>query len=382
MKIAFIYDAVYPWVKGGAEKRIYELANGLADKGHDVHWYGVGWWWPESGNKDIEMDGIKLHGVCKPVELYQNDRRSIKEAIYFAWMLLFKLRAGKYDIIDCQGFPFFSCFTTKFNSFFGRSTLVITLHEVWDDYWYEYLGKPGFFGKLTEKLMVKLTDKIITVSDKTKEDLRKIKPGEKAVVIPNGIYLEEINRINPSMVRSDILFVGRLIKEKKADLLIKSIVTVKKHFPDIKCTIIGEGPEKEQLENLSNESGLKGNVEFTGFLEDYHDVIAHMKSSKVLVLPSVREGFGMVVLEANACGVPVVVVDHPMNAAKDLIIPGKNGFIADLSEDSLANKIIDGIKSKQILMESSKDFAKAYDWNKIISKLEVTYWEFLLKQLK
>jgi len=104
MKIAFIYDAVYPWIKGGAEKRIYQLAKGLADKGHEVHWYGVGWWWPESGKKDMEMDGIKLHGVCKPMELYGDDRRSIKEALYFALMILFKLRAGRYDIIDCQGF--------------------------------------------------------------------------------------------------------------------------------------------------------------------------------------------------------------------------------------------------------------------------------------
>jgi glycosyltransferase involved in cell wall biosynthesis len=379
MKIAFIYDAVYPWIKGGAEKRIYQLAKGLADKGHEVHWYGVGWWWPESGKKDMEMDGIKLHGVCKPVKLYDNDRRSIKEALYFALMILFKLRAGRYDIIDCQGFPFFSCFTVGFNSFFGRSTLVLTLHEVWNDYWYEYLGKAGFFGKLTEKLMVRLTDKIITVSDKTKDDLRKIKSSEKAVVIPNGIDLAEINQIKPSPAKSDIIFVGRLIKEKKADLLIKSLVRVKDNFPDVKCTIIGEGPEKENLEKLSDQSGLKDDVSFTGFLEDYQDVIAHMKSSKVLVLPSVREGFGMVVLEANACGLPVVVVDHPMNAAKDLIIPGENGLIAEVSENSLSNNIIEAMESREKMVESSKDFVKDYDWNNIITRLEVTYWEFLLK---
>jgi len=379
MKIAFIYDAVYPWIKGGAEKRIYQLAKGLADKGHEVHWYGVGWWWPESGKKDMEMDGIKLHGVCKPVELYEDDRRSIKEALYFALMILFKLRAGRYDIIDCQGFPFFSCFTVGFNSFFGRSTLVLTLHEVWNDYWYEYLGKAGFFGKLTEKLMVRLTDKIITVSDKTKDDLRKIKSSEKAVVIPNGIDLAEINQIKPSPAKSDIIFVGRLIKEKKADLLIKSLVRIKDNFPDVKCTIIGEGPEKENLEKLSDQSGLKDDINFKGFLEDFPDVIAHMKSSKVLVLPSIREGFGMVVLEANACGLPVVVVDHPMNAAKDLIIPDENGFIADVSEDSLAGKIVEAIESREKMIESSKDFAKDYDWNNIITRLEVTYGEFLLK---
>jgi glycosyltransferase involved in cell wall biosynthesis len=217
------------------------------------------------------------------------------------------------------------------------------------------------------------------VSEKTKSDLWNIKRQQEVAVIPNGIDIEEINHIETSSNKSDIIFVGRLIKEKKADLLIKSLTTVKKTYPNIKCTIIGEGPEKVQLKKLTNELDLKGNVEFTGFLEDYQDVIAHMKSSKVLVLPSVREGFGMVVLEANACGVPVVVVDHPMNAAKDLVKEGENGYIADLSSDSISNKIVEAIKSKEKLIKSSKEYAKDYDWKEIITKLEVTYWEFLLK---
>lgn len=379
MKIAFVYDAVYPWVKGGAEKRIYELAKRLASKGHQVHWYGMGYWWRENGKKDIEMDGIKLHGVCKPVELYENDRRSIKEAIYFAWMILFKLNAGKFDIIDCQGFPFFSCFTAKFRSLFNKSTLVLTLHEVWNDYWYEYLGKAGIFGKLTEKRMVKLTDKIITVSDKTKKDLENIKPSENSIIIPNGIDLEEINGIKPHITKSDIIFVGRLIKEKNVDLLIKSFVGVKKTYPNLKCTLIGEGPEKEELESLSRKSGLSDNIRFKGFMEDYQNVISYMKSSKILVLPSKREGFGMVVLEANACGLPVIVIDHPMNAAKDLVINGKNGFITENTEKALSNKIVEALDLKEEMEDSCKEFVKDYDWNKIVNQLEIAYWDFLLK---
>ena len=104
-----------------------------------------------------------------------------------------------------------------------------------------------------------------------------------------------------------------------------------------------------------------------------------MKSSKVLVLPSKREGFGMVVLEANACGLPAVVIDHPMNAAKDLIEYGKNGFIAENTEESLAEKINEAINSKEEITSSCKDFAQDYDWNKIVDKLEIAYWEFLLK---
>ena len=82
MKIAFIYDAVYPWVKGGAEKRVYELAKRLAERGHEVHWYSIGWWWTENDHNDIIMEGIKLHGVSDPIRLYSDDRRSLKKLLY------------------------------------------------------------------------------------------------------------------------------------------------------------------------------------------------------------------------------------------------------------------------------------------------------------
>jgi glycosyltransferase involved in cell wall biosynthesis len=376
MKIAYVYDAVYPWVKGGAERRIYELAKRLTLRGHEVHWYGVGWWWPEEGSRDIVMDGIKLHGVCGPVKLYNDDRRSIKEAIYYALKLYPKLRGENFDIIDCQGFPFFSCFTSKIYSLFGKPVLVITLHEVWNQYWYEYLGFIGIFGKLVENLMVNLTDKIITVSCKTKNDLHKIKSSEKAVIIPNGIDFKEITEINPSVEKSDVIFAGRLIKEKNTDLLLRALVQVKKSLPNIKCFIIGDGPEKRNLEILRDDLHLRGNVEFLGFLED-QSLISHLKSSLVFALPSTREGFGMVVLEANACGLPVVVINHPMNASKDLVKDDITGFIAEFSEDSLSDKILDGINGKCSMEDSCIDFARGYDWDEIVTDLEDFYREVL-----
>lgn len=376
MKIAYIYDAVYPWVKGGAEKRIYEFARRLAEKGHEVHWYGVGWWWPVQGQNDIELDGIKLHGVCEPVNLYKGDKRSIKEAVYYALKLYPKLRRANFDIIDCQGFPFFSCFTSKFYSIFSKSLLVITIHEVWNQYWYEYLGKMGVFGKIIEILMVNLTPYTITVSNKTKTELHNIKSTEKSMIIPNGIDFNEIIGITPSIRKSDVIFAGRLIKEKNIDLLLRALVKVKQKYPDIKCFIIGDGPEKNRLEVLRDELSLKGTVEFLGFLDD-QSLFSHLKSSKIFVLPSTREGFGIVVLEANTCGLPVIVIDHPMNASKDLVENNKNGFISEFSEDALAEKILNGINKKYEMKEYCINFAKKYDWDKIVVELENYYNEIL-----
>ena len=373
MKIAFIYDAVYPFITGGAEKRVYEMARRLVKRGHEVHWYGIGWWWPENGQKDIEIEGIHLHGVCKPMDLYNDERRSIDEAVYFAVRLLPKLGREKFDVIDCQGFPFFSCFTAKINSLFSGSPLVITLHEVWNDYWYEYLGKAGFFGKLVEKLMINLTGRIITVSKKTKADLKAMKSSEKSVVIPNGIDFNYISKISPSDKKSDIIFAGRLIKEKNVEILIRAIPDVKEKIPDIKCCIIGDGPERAKLDKLVQELDIQNNVEFKGFMKDYSSLISYMKSSEVFVLPSTREGFGIVVIEANACGLPVVVVDSKMNAASDLIINNKNGIISDFSKEDIAENIINMMDKKEKMQKNCIETSREYDWDKIVDALEEFY---------
>ena len=373
MKIAFIYDAVYPWVKGGAEKRVYELAKRLAERGHEVHWYSIGWWWTENDHNDIIMEGIKLHGVSDPINLYSDDRRSIKEALIFSLKLLKPLFKDSYDVVDCQGFPFFSCFTAKIHSGLGRSNLIITLHEVWGDYWYTYLGKPGILGKIVERAMLSLTNNIITVSLKTKNDLRKIKKSEKSIIIPNGIDFNHIKGIRPSIDGSTIIFAGRLIKEKNVDVLIQSLVTVKKKIPDIICLIIGNGPELSKLEKLASDLQLKENIIFKDFMENYDDLIGYMKSSKVLVLPSTREGFGMVVIEANACGIPVVTVDHPMNAAVNLVIDGVNGFKTRLEPDDMSDKIIKSIESQNKLRDNCVEMSSGYDWEIIVESLEKVY---------
>ncbi|MGB7968668.1 MAG: glycosyltransferase family 4 protein [Methanobacterium sp.] len=373
MKIAFIYDAVYPWVKGGAEKRVYELAKRLAERGHEVHWYSIGWWWTDNDHNDIIMEGIKLHGVSDPIDLYSDDRRSIKEALIFSLKLLKPLFKDSYDIVDCQGFPFFSCFTAKIHSTLGRSNLIITLHEVWGDYWYTYLGKPGIFGKIVERAMLGLTNNIITVSSKTQKDLKKIKKSEESIIIPNGIDFNHIKGIKPSNERSTIIFAGRLIKEKNVDVLIQSLVTVKEKIPDIICLIIGNGPELSKLEILASELQLKENIIFKDFMENYDDLIGHMKSSKVLVLPSTREGFGMVVIEANACGIPVVTVDHPMNAAVDLVIDGVNGFKTQLETEDMSDKIIKSIESQNEFHDKCIEISSEYDWEIIVDSLEKVY---------
>ena len=383
MKIAYIYDAVYPWIKGGAEKRIYEIGKRLADKGHEVHWYGIGWWFDGNNSRTIDHDGIILHGVCEPMQLYVDGRRSIKEAIYFAEKLLPKLVKERFDVIDCQEFPYFPCFTAKVYSLFRRSRLVITWLEVWDSYWKDYLGYvKGLAGQIVEKIVSKLPDSIITISKMVMNDLislLNVKIDQtKIAIVPDGIDFSKIHNVRPlEDVEYDVIYVGRLIGHKNVDVLINAIRILKNEIPDIRCCIIGDGPERKNLQMLSHNFGLDGNIEFVGFLERDVDVYSYMKSSKVFVLPSTREGAGLVTLEANACGLPAITVRHKNNAAIEVIEDGKNGFVCELDPISLAESIKIALENANSMRKGCIEFARRYDWCEI-SKLTEKFYNKLI----
>ncbi|MFU8766536.1 MAG: glycosyltransferase family 4 protein [Candidatus Methanoperedens sp.] len=374
MKIAFVYDAVYPWVKGGAEKRIFELGRRLVVEGNEVHIFGVKWW---EGACIIKIEGMILHGVCAPMELYANGRRSVSEAIIYSIKLFPHLIRGRFDVIDVSSFPYFSCFTVKTVSVLRKTPMIITWHEVWGDYWYEYMGFIGFFGKLVEHLVPKLTHTPIAVSAVTENNLRLLGMNGKNVrMVPNGMDLKRIAEITPSEVECDIIFAGRLTREKNVDVLIESIGYLREKLPDVSCHIIGDGPEAGRLMKLSNDSDLVSNIRFPGFVE-YEAVISRIKSSKVLVLPSTREGFGMVVIEAFACGVPVITVNDTRNAASSLVNED-TGFVVNLDSKEIGDTAYTLIRDHELrdrMGASARKLAGDYNWDGIVKQLMGVYEE-------
>jgi len=207
----------------------------------------------------------------------------------------------------------------------NRTPLVVTWHEVWGDYWPAYMGRAGVSGKWIERMVLQLTPHVIAVSGTTATQLEQIRPRIEATVIPNGVDLREIAAVSPVQDQVDILFAGRLIREKHVDLLINSFRILSRDDPGLTLLVIGNGPEEEALRARIRETGLDGPVRIGNFFPRHEDLIAQMKAAKVFALPSTREGFGIAALEALACGTPVVTVDHPSNAARDLITK-KPGF--------------------------------------------------------
>jgi glycosyltransferase involved in cell wall biosynthesis len=375
MKIAFVYDVIYPYVKGGVEKRVWELSVRLAERGHDVHIFGMKYW---DGDDILIREGVILHGVCPARPLYANGRRTVGEAIGFGIRLIPHMRKYRFDLIDCQQFPYFSCLSAKAVSLFWKTPLVITWHEVWGDYWYTYLGRAGAMGVFIERRVARLTPHVIAVSKTTKEQLIPVCGPKTIAIIPNGVDQKRIAAIPPAVDRSDLIFAGRLIREKHADLLVRAFAILSEEHPGLTLLILGDGPERESLSGLIREKGLSERVRIRGFEAEHEDLIARIKASKIFVLPSTREGFGITALEALACGLPVVTIDHPANAIRE-IITEKNGFLSSLSAEDLADKIRQALTHHVEMRDACTATAAAFDWDRIAAESEDYYRSVMAK---
>lgn len=373
MRIAFVTDVIYPYVMGGAERRIFEMSTRLAASGNDVHVFGVKWW---DGPSTMAKDGITYHGVCKPMKLYKGGRRSIKEAVVFGAALTLPLLKERFDVIDCNQHPYFSVFSCRLATAVKGGKLFVTWHEAWGDYWYKYLGRLGFFGKIVEKAACMASRKAIAVSGSTASSLMALgMKNSRIILVPNGVSIEEIARSSPAGVTYDVAFAGRLIKDKNVDLLLHALAAVSSRIPGVRAIIAGDGPERGPLEALSESLNIKASVNFAGIMEE-GAMASMLKSSKVFVLPSTREGFSITTLEALACGVPVVTVDHPANAAKDLVEDGMTGLVVPVTAEGLEMAILTLLMDEQRRRAMSARCAasvKGFDLDVLSTKLMEAY---------
>jgi glycosyltransferase involved in cell wall biosynthesis len=376
LKIAIITDVFYPHI-GGVEKRYFEIAKRLANK-HSIYVFTMQF--PNTKSQEIK-DNIKIHRIHQIKSLYYKKKRKITPAILFTIKLFFKLITKKFDIIECNSTPYFPCFICKLISMIKRTPFSITFHESWGQYWYEYLGFLGIFGRLIEILTVKLTKNLIAVSNFTKNSLAKqFRINQNDILtIPNGVNINKIKKLKVKKNINKIIFIGRLNPEKNVDILIYSFKRVLKKFPEKELYILGEGIEFKRLKRITEELDLSREVKFLKFFKKESDVLKFIKSSAIFVNPSKREGQGIVCLEAMASSIPVITVKFPDNAICKIIKNNINGIISLPNPESISNNIIRLISDKELyerICNESCSYSKNFDWDIITKRLENYYYNF------
>jgi glycosyltransferase involved in cell wall biosynthesis len=369
-KIVFVSDSIYPYMIGGKEKRLHEISKRLAGMGYDVHIYTMHWW--KDPNKTRIENGVTLHALSQLHEMYKGDRRSIKEGILFG-LACFKLFRVRFDVLDVDHMPFFPILSSWVVCMTRRRTFYGTWHEALSTQdWKNYMGLSGYIAAIIERISVRLPHTIIAASPQTKELLQTIHGRNRRVgMIGSGIDTDLMRSIQPINKRCDVLYAGRLVKDKNIDVLLKAMQRIVADNPEVKCTIIGKGTEKSRLKKQAAQLGLKKNVTFIAPLADAADLYAYMKSAKVFCSPSTREGFGIVSLEALGCGTPVITIDSPANAARHLIRDGQNGSIIPLKPDALADAIEHWIAAAQktdIALQASQ-----HGWDRLAQKQAEVY---------
>ena len=213
---------------------------------------------------------------------------------------------------------------------------------------------------------------------------------DKIVVIPNGINIEDFEipyskeqcreKLALPIEKDIILFVGNLIQYKGPDVLVKAMQIVAKKVLDTELIFVGSGKMKDELEMLSKKLGVEKYVKFAGFVEESLKPL-YYRAGDVFVLPSTlnTEVFPIVLLEASASGLPMVVSD--LDTFKCIIEDGYNGlFTKRGDEKSLADAIIYLLENEDAREKMGKNARKKvedYSWEKIAEETEKVYEDVL-----
>jgi L-malate glycosyltransferase len=373
MKVAFVWDLLYPVTKGGVEKRIWELGRGLVDRGHDVHLFPAGYWGPETVRT---ADGLVVHAVGRPRPLHtRRGRRSVRQAVAYALGLLRALRRHEFEVIDCQAPAYLACMSgaVRARRQATDAAVVITWHEVWGTYWLDYVGRSGRLAVELERRCVRLADHHVAVSSHTAARLAALGV-QRHTVVPNGVDLEQIGRVAPADESWDVIAVGRLTKEKNVGLLLDALHLLQRRGRPLRTAIIGDGPERPALQEQARALGLE-QVTFTGRVEHDHEVLAHLRAARVYALPSTREGFGIAALEAAACGVPVVTTDHEHNAAKAFVTSGADGVVTAPRPEAFADGLRGVVDADAWAgwSQRAREKARAFSWERAVEQLDDLY---------
>jgi glycosyltransferase involved in cell wall biosynthesis len=331
--VAMVSDAIYPYHRGGKEIRYHELARRLAERA-DVHVYTMHWW---KGPRERTEDAVTFHAISRLHGLYTKNRRSVSQAIFFA-IACFRLLRTRFDVLEADHIPYFQVMVLRIVATLKRRPLVVTWHEVWGrSYWRQYLGRAGLAAWLVESLVMRLPDHIIAASPQTAERLRVLGVYRGTITdAPNGIDIDAIRDIYPDEAATDLVVVGRLMAHKRIDMLLDAVALLHADGVPVTCRVIGDGPERPGLLGHARTLGIEHAIDFRHDVGEQKDVYALMKAAKVFVFPSAREGFGIAVLEALACGLPVVTTSAPDNLAQHLASRSSCSIVCDPSAPAVA----------------------------------------------
>ena len=212
----------------------------------------------------------------------------------------------------------------------------------------------------------------MVISESTKEDLVKRGiPENDVFVITCGID-QALYRVDPPVEKyptPTVIYLGRLKKYKSIDHLLTGFSLLLDKIPEARLVIVGDGDYKGNLMDIAKKLNLEDRVEFTGFVDKYEKT-ERLRKSWVAVYPSLKEGWGLTNIEANACGTPVVASNVP--GLRDSVIEGKTGLLFEYGNvqelSDCMSKILSDTEYRENLIRGGLSWAKSFSWDETAAK--------------
>ena len=323
---------------GGAEVHLHEILSHLVGWGHRATQISAGF---EGGSPETEIDGIRIlrrgHWFDANFTLPIFARRHMKH--------------NEYDVVieDINKLPFFMPLYTD------KPVVPVIPHLFGTTAFRETNTLIASYVYVMERFIpfIFKRNRFIVISPSTKEDIvrRGVDPGRVDVVLCGLDHSRYRNLGLERFERPTIVHLGRLRKYKSVEVVMRAMRIVLAQVPDARLVIIGDGPHKKALEAEAAGLGLGEAVEFKGFMGG-GELVEYLNKSHLLFNPSPKEGWGLTVVEANACGVPVVASDRP--GLRDSVRDGETGFLVPYGdEEAFARKAVRLFRDRDLWLRMS-----------------------------
>jgi glycosyltransferase involved in cell wall biosynthesis len=373
----------FPPHKGGIEQVSYEQSKRLTQSGYQIDVLTSKF----KGRKLNPIKGIKIHhypalnvakrfGVPYPIISFKAYKR-------------FTQLVENCDLVHAHGHVYMSSYMAGMVAKKYKKPFIVTQHNTFIDY-QSFLNTAEWLNDLViGKSVLKNANRIITVSKETLKYVLKLGADKtKTKVIYNGVdvnYFRPINgeksreKLGMPKNRKIILSVRRLVYKNGLDTLLETVPHIAQNHPDVLFVVAGKGPSRKLIENRINELGIEDNIKLAGFVPDKL-LPAYYDAADYFVLPSASgEGLPLVLLEAMACGLPVIAT--AVGGTPEIIQHMKNGVLVpprnpEAIAEALSKFLSEGLG--QALGEEARRIVEdRFTWEENVRQLKEIYSEFV-----
>ncbi len=341
---------------GGAEVYIHEIAKRFVGDGNRVTVF--------CGNDNNQRAEEVINGV----EIMRRGG-TFSVYVYALFYYLLKFR-GKVDvIIDCEnGIPFFT-------PLFVKEPVILLVHHVHQEIFRAFLKFPlNYIAEFLEGNLMPLVyskKKVVTVSQSSREDIISLgfTDPSRIEIIQNGVSGNVSILPAEKTTYPSFIYLGRLKEYKSVDIAIKAFSKILLKHKDARLSIVGWGETYPKLKNLVNNLGLTESINFYGKVDEAKK-IQLLSSAWAMIQPSLFEGWGLTVIEANTCKTPVIA--SRVNGLVDSVIDKSTGILVDVKDvDGFAkamSEIISDPQYLQILSKEAEIWSKNFSWERSVQE--------------